>query len=172
MNRVRRDQLQVLLQNQNIINHFDNRILQWHKITQEYTHKRAHTHSGLDDASSFTSLHTCHIQLVLKCLHFGGLEAQVSDRLFASHVQGPLVPLIKKKCIFCFLNHVVLRKGKIYITKFHIKIERYLINIQQKYLPLISDELAMYINDYDKKMVFAIHCLSKLSLTFFRLSVV
>lgn len=30
----------------------------------------------------------------------------------------------------------------------------------------------MYTDDYDEKMAFAIHCLSKLSLTFFRLSVV
>lgn len=57
-------------------------------VSHMSTHKRAHTHSGLDDASSFTSLHTRHIRLVLKCLHLGGLEAQVSDRLFASHMQG------------------------------------------------------------------------------------
>lgn len=67
-------------------------------VSHMSTHTSAHTHSGLDYASSFTSLHTHHIQLVLKCLHFGGLETRVSDRLFASHARlwvQSLVPLIK-----------------------------------------------------------------------------
>lgn len=67
-------------------------------VSHMSTHTGAHTHSGLDYASSFTSLHSHHIQLVLKCLHFGGLETHVSDRLFASHARPwvqSLVPLIK-----------------------------------------------------------------------------
>lgn len=71
-----------------------------------------------------------------------------------------------------FLNHNVLKKIGGCQVEFHIKIW-ILINSWQKYLPLISDELAIYINDYNdlKKDDICYH-LSKLSLTFFRLSVV
>lgn len=50
----------------------------------------------------------------------------------------------------CFLNHDVLEKVGGHQVEFHIKIW-ILKKSWQKYLPLISDELAIYINGYDDK---------------------
>lgn len=99
-------------------------------VSHMSTHTSAHTQWPRLCIKLYKSSHSSHsASLKMSSLWRPGDTCQWQAICLTRKAMGSIPSTPHKKYIFCFLNHVVLRKGKIYIIKFHIKIERYLINI-------------------------------------------